>query len=76
MEEKHLRRSKDQMIAGVAAGVAEYFDIDPVIIRLAFVALALLGGHGVLIYIIMWIVMPPAPGESATAPTSGGAGMG
>jgi phage shock protein C len=57
--DKKLRRSKnDAMIAGVAGGIAEYFNVDPVLIRLAFVLTAVLGGPGLLIYIIMWIIMP------------------
>ena len=52
------RSSTDQKIAGVCAGLAEYFRIDPTLVRLIFVFLALAGGPGLLIYIIMWIVMP------------------
>lgn len=46
------------MIAGVAAGLAEYFNIDPALTRLGFVLLFLAGGGGFLVYIIMWIVIP------------------
>lgn len=66
MEEKKLRRSSDKMIAGVCAGVAEYFGVDPVIVRIVFVLLALAGGPGFLLYIILWIVMPESPTDSAT----------
>lgn len=59
MDEKRLVRSTtDRMIAGVAAGLADYMNLDPTIVRLLFVLLALAGGPGLLIYIIMWIVMP------------------
>ncbi len=59
MNEKRLVRStSEQMIAGVAGGLAEYFNMDPTLVRLIFVLLALAGGPGVLIYIILWIVMP------------------
>ena len=61
--QKQLRRSNNKMIAGVAAGVADYFSIDPTLVRLAFVLLALAGGPGLLLYIILWIVMPAAPGS-------------
>jgi phage shock protein C len=64
MEEKKLRRSSDKMLAGVCAGVAEYFGIDPVIVRIVFVLLALAGGPGILLYIILWIVMPESPTSS------------
>lgn len=56
---KYLFRSdSNKIIAGVCAGIAEYFDFDPIIVRISLVAITLLGGSGVLIYIILWIVMP------------------
>ena len=59
MTEKRLARSTtDKMVAGVAGGLAEYFNVDPTLIRLIFVILALAGGPGVLIYLILWLVMP------------------
>ena len=59
MKNKRLVRKNDgRMLFGVAAGVAEYLGIDPVIIRLLFVLLALIGAHGILIYLILLIVMP------------------
>jgi phage shock protein C len=58
---KLYRSQKDRMIAGVAGGVAEYFNVDPTLIRLAFVLLLLWGGGGILLYIIMWIVVPEEP---------------
>ncbi len=54
------RDTENQMIAGVAAGIANYFAIDPTIIRLLFVATILFGGAGVLIYIVLWMVVPEA----------------
>ena len=58
--EKRLRRSStDSIIAGVSGGIAEYFDIDPVAVRVAYVLLTLFTAFsGVLAYIILWIVMP------------------
>lgn len=54
-----LRRAKsDRVIAGLAAGLARYLNVDPVLIRIAFVVLALGGGSGVLLYIIGWIAIP------------------
>jgi len=62
METKRFYRSTtDRKIAGVAAGLGEYFDIDPLLVRLIFVILALAGGGGVLIYIILWIITPDKP---------------
>lgn len=59
-KEKRLRRSStDSIIAGVCGGIAEYFDIDPVAVRVAYVLLTLFTAFsGVLAYIILWIVMP------------------
>jgi phage shock protein C len=60
---KRLYRSQDnKMIAGVCGGIAEYFNIDPVIIRLIAVILLFPGGlPGLLPYIILWIVVPVRP---------------
>ena len=56
---KRLYRSRNnRMIAGVCAGLANYFNIDPTIIRLAFVALFLLYGTGPLLYLILWAIVP------------------
>jgi len=66
MEEKKLMRSSsDKMIAGVCGGLAKYFGIDAVLVRILFVVFALAGGPGILLYIILWIVMP----EESTAAT-------
>jgi phage shock protein C len=73
-DRKMMRSANDKMVAGVAAGLANYFDLDPVIVRLIFVVMALLGGHGILVYIIMWIIMPEAPRTDLM--TDGGAGGG
>jgi phage shock protein PspC (stress-responsive transcriptional regulator) len=58
MNKRFYRSSRDKMIAGVAGGVAEYFDIDPVLVRVAFVVLALSVGFGFLAYIVLWIIVP------------------
>lgn len=55
---KKLTRSKDKKIAGVAAGLADYFDIDPTIVRILFVVVFFAGGASLLAYLIMWIIMP------------------
>lgn len=52
------RSSTDRMIAGVAGGLAEYFGIDPIIMRILFVVLAIFGGGGIILYLICWILMP------------------
>ena len=62
---KRLYRSiRNKKIAGVCGGLGDYFDIDPTIIRLTWLALILAGGGGVLAYIIAWIIVPK---ETATA---------
>jgi len=48
------------VIWGVCGGIAEYFKVDPVIVRLAFVVLVLINGVGILLYIILAIIMPDA----------------
>lgn len=58
MDKKLTRSTDDTMVAGVAAGLAAYFGIDTTLMRLLFVVFALLGGPGLLVYLIMWIVMP------------------
>ena len=58
--EKKLRRSKDQKIAGVCGGIAEYLNTDATLIRLAFVLVGIAAGSGILAYIIMSLIMPEA----------------
>jgi len=59
---KRLYRSiDDKKIAGVCGGLGEYFDIDPTIVRLAWVALVLMAGGGIVAYIIAWIIVPKRP---------------
>jgi phage shock protein C len=58
--DKKLMRSRNKMIAGVCAGIAEYLDIDPTIIRVAYVLLSIIsiGFPGILVYIILLLIMP------------------
>ncbi|MFH0936371.1 MAG: PspC domain-containing protein [Candidatus Woesearchaeota archaeon] len=59
---KRLYRSgKDKIIAGVCGGIAEYFNIDPVIIRILLILSIFLWGFGVLFYLIAWIIIPRNP---------------
>ncbi len=63
-QSRRLYRSrKNQVIGGVAAGVAEYFDIDPTIVRIAWALLGMAWGTGVLVYLICWLVIPLNPAQ-------------
>jgi phage shock protein C len=55
---KRLYRSKEKMVAGVCAGLADYLNIDPTIMRILFVVIAFAGGASLLAYLIMWIIVP------------------
>jgi phage shock protein C len=58
MSKKLYRSEDDRIIAGICGGLAEYFDIDASIVRLIFILIVLYGGSGILVYIILWIVLP------------------
>lgn len=73
-----LRRSRDQrMIAGVAGGIAAHLGVEPAVVRVVAAALALLGGAGVLLYLVAWAALPDADGSPVIArldPDRGGLG--
>lgn len=72
---RRLMRSRDDsVIGGVAGGLGTYLGIDPVIVRLVFVVLALVGGGGILAYVVAWIVIPEAPESGMPAPQRTGSG--
>ncbi len=58
MKKQLMRSGRDKKIAGVCAGVAHYFDIDPTIVRVIWGVLAFGYGAGVVAYIILWIIAP------------------
>lgn len=62
MTTQRLTRSKDKMLGGVCAGIANYFGWDPTLVRLGYVVISVLSAAfpGLLVYIIMWIVVPEA----------------
>lgn len=65
---KKLSRSRsDKMIGGVCGGMADYFDIDPTIVRLLMCLLLIPGGLGLAAYVVMWIVIPLEPGSGGHA---------
>jgi phage shock protein C len=72
-EPRKLYRSRTQrMVAGVCGGLAEYFNLDTTVIRVLFLVLTLFGGSGLVIYLVMWILVPDAskvpPTTSAPPP--------
>jgi phage shock protein PspC (stress-responsive transcriptional regulator) len=65
MENKKLYRSMtSSYLGGVCGGIAEYFNIDPALVRILFILVAIYGGAGVLFYLILWIVIPRRPLET------------
>lgn len=69
-----VRSRDDRMIAGVAGGIGQHLGVDPVIVRLVFVVLAVVGGGGVLAYLIAWVVIPDAPVDGQPSPPPSGSG--
>src|SRR5690242_12116296 len=64
-----VRRDPDRrIIAGVCAGIARYFGIDPLVVRLVFIAGAAAGGVGFVVYAAAWLMMPRGPGSAPGAP--------
>ncbi|MDH3308193.1 MAG: PspC domain-containing protein [Acidimicrobiia bacterium] len=71
-----LRRSTtDRVVGGVAGGLGRYLGVDPVILRIAFVLLAISGGSGVLLYIIGWIAIPEEKPGDILGPGTGAGRM-
>ena len=60
MADKKLRKSKDKKLCGVCGGIAEYFDMDPTVVRVIWLVLVLCAGTGLLAYIIAALLMPKA----------------
>ncbi len=58
LQARLTRSANDKVIGGVCGGLAQYFGIDAVIVRLIFVALIFAGGMGILLYPILWLIMP------------------
>lgn len=66
MERKLYKDQNNKMIAGVCSGLGNYLGVDVTIMRVLFVAMALLGGPGLLIYIVLAIIMKKPPSEYET----------
>src|ERR1700757_2002088 len=58
---KLMRSSRDKKIGGVCAGLADYFDLDPTIVRVVWLLAIFFAGTGFLVYMVLWIVLPLAP---------------
>ncbi|MDH5610448.1 MAG: PspC domain-containing protein [Cyclobacteriaceae bacterium] len=61
--EKRLYRSNNRMLGGICAGIAEYFALDPTLVRIAYIVISLISMAfpGLLAYLILWVVIPPKP---------------
>ncbi|MFZ5814809.1 MAG: PspC domain-containing protein [Bacillota bacterium] len=57
-QHRRMTKSRDRWLAGVAGGVAEYLDLDPVLVRVLFLASLFLGGTGLLLYLVLALLMP------------------
>lgn len=62
MEKRLLRKQEGRMLFGIASGIADYLNIDPVLVRLVFVIMTLAGGPGILLYLVMLLLMPEENG--------------
>ena len=67
---KLVRSERDKVIAGVCGGLADHFDIDPVLVRAGFIVAALFG-PGILAYIVLWIAVPKESAAHAGPPATG-----
>ena len=66
MQQRLYRSQKDKIIGGICGGLGDYFDVDPVFFRVLFVVLTFVNGIGLLLYIILWFVVPLGRGETSS----------
>ena len=71
MKNRLYRSRRNRIIGGVAAGLGDYMNLDPVIIRVILVLITIFNGLGILLYIILWIIVPEEPIEVFTSGTKG-----
>lgn len=64
MSRKLYRNIKDGKIGGVCSGLADYFDLDVVLFRAIFLISLFMGGLGLLIYIVLWLITPESPTDT------------
>jgi phage shock protein PspC (stress-responsive transcriptional regulator) len=73
---KRLRLSAgERMIGGVCGGLGEFLELDPVLFRAAFLVLAVIGGLGILLYLVLWLLIP-GPADAARGRRAGGRAQG
>lgn len=60
---KLYRSSKNKIFGGVAGGLGQYFNIDPVFFRILFIVTALSGGIGIIVYLVSWLLIPEEAGD-------------
>ncbi len=71
-EAKRLYRSRnDRWLAGVCGGIGAYFNLDPTVIRVLFVLFSLVIGGGLILYILLWLIIPEQPLESVESENLG-----
>jgi phage shock protein PspC (stress-responsive transcriptional regulator) len=61
---KTLHRSDNRMVAGVCAGIAEYFGVDVTLVRILTAVIVIFGGTGLLLYVAAWLIMPDSSGAT------------
>jgi len=77
MENKKLYRSQtERMFAGVCGGLGQFIGLDPTVVRVIFALLAVFGGSGLLIYLILMLIVPLEPGDGAGTDASTGEAKG
>jgi phage shock protein C len=60
-QKRFVRSTNDRKIAGVCAGVADYFDLDPTIVRVVWLLATLIPGPNIIAYVVLWIAVPEGP---------------
>ncbi len=69
-DQQLYRDDEDKKIGGVCSGIAHYFDVDTALVRVLFVVFTMLGGGGLLGYLILWVILDPAPPGYWSAPAA------
>lgn len=72
VDRRLYRSNRQRVVAGVCGGLGDYLAVDPVWFRIGFVVLALGGGSGILIYLLMWLIIQPAPDGHVSSPAGRG----